>query len=234
MNYMGRGFPESICPQRGQPVQCTRRCFDYNGFAHAACKELMNVIDVSENGISMFVKDGLLLQDGTKVPADIVIFATGYDIFRSITCGPKYDVHGQEMNFRDAASFSQVPNLFYNLAGCPLFCVVPRVTEDSMPFFLRGYRQLASAGFSGSVFFYAFPMPSFKKKNSILFAPGCHSRRYRFQNGDVNENAESSTYQAGPEIQSVPIPRFAARILFWIIQPKFVASTSASSSKILL
>ena len=65
-------------PPASQPVQCTRRCYDYCGFIEGIRRGTISLVDASVNAVSSFSASGLVLRDGSEVRADSVIFATGY------------------------------------------------------------------------------------------------------------------------------------------------------------
>ena len=74
----GKRVPPEAVPRADQPVQCTRRCYDYCGFIEGIRRGTISLVDASVNAVSSFSASGLVLRDGSEVRADSVIFATGY------------------------------------------------------------------------------------------------------------------------------------------------------------
>lgn len=71
-------------------------------------------VDVVTDEIDHFTSTGIITKDGTEIPADIVIAATGFRL--KVMGGIAFSVDGQPVNFADTISwrgmmFSGVPNL---------------------------------------------------------------------------------------------------------------------------
>ena len=72
--------PSEARPPFAQPVQCTRRCYDYCGFTERVRSGSISIVDVSSNRVDSYQERALVLADGTVVEADVVVYATGYDL----------------------------------------------------------------------------------------------------------------------------------------------------------
>ncbi len=180
----GKRVPPEAMPRADQPVQCTRRCYDYCGFMDRVRDGSIALVDVSANRLTRMEPDALLLADGARVPADVVVFATGYQIAKETI---SYEIDGRAVQLTNAT-----PNVFMPLAGCPTYCVPPRVTEDAMPYFVRAIEQFEGAANSrGALVFYP-TLPIFEKRNSVVFASGCSSARYK----GTDVNVGSPTYKS--------------------------------------
>jgi cation diffusion facilitator CzcD-associated flavoprotein CzcO len=205
-NYPFRGSPAEARPPFEQPVQCTRRCYDYCGFMDSVRAGRVAIRNVSDNPIVSFQERALLLADGSVVDADVVVFATGYNIAAGGS-DLQFEVAGQPH-----AMSNRTPNVFMPLSGCPLYCVPPRVAEESMPYFVRCYRSYMALGASGALLFYPNP-PQFRKSDSILFSPACNSKRYT-QGRDPNQSSE--VYGSNfADVLGVPVPRAFFKLYIW-------------------
>jgi len=68
---------DKLIPE-GYPILTKRLCADTNYFETYA-RENVHLVSVKENRIKCITKAGVLLEDGTEYPLDILIFATGFD-----------------------------------------------------------------------------------------------------------------------------------------------------------
>lgn len=205
-NYLFSGIPAEARPPFEQPVQCTRRCYDYCGFMDAVRAGSIVIRNVSDNPVVSFKERALLLADGSVVDADTVVYATGYNIAAG-GADLLFEVAGQPH-----AMSNRTPNVFMPLSGCPLYCVPPRVAEQSMPYFVRSYRSYMASGGSGALLFYPNP-PQFRKSDSILFSPACNSKRYT-QGRDPNQSSEMYGSDFA-DIWGVPVPRLFFMLYMW-------------------
>jgi len=207
-DYMFRApLPAACQPSPGQPVQCTRRAFDYLGFRSAVIDGRISVVDGQADPLRAYTPDGVVLASGRELRADLVVLATGYEI-------GKVDISFYvEGALRDQAEASRFPNFFYPLAGAPLFTIPPRVCEDNMLYFVRVLRSYSA---HPVLFFPPEDQPSFRKDYSILFSPHCSSRRYL-----LHDRKDAPRYRTDDlQVQGIPVPRAFARWVLWWQRPR--------------
>ncbi|EOD29146.1 hypothetical protein EMIHUDRAFT_113833 [Emiliania huxleyi CCMP1516] len=202
-------------PPASQPVQCTRRCYDYCGFIEGIRRGTISLVDASVNAVSSFSASGLVLRDGSEVRADSVIFATGY---KTIGGDDTTDLHYEA---RRLGPTSAPPRLYLSLLspalhGCPIYCTPPRRTEDSA---CRILPQRATPQRDGRT------VPVFRKANSILFSPACASKRYAGRTPNSAKPTFTGELRAGVahrdfnEAQGIPVPRLLFNLYMMAQRP---------------
>jgi len=217
-------LPNTAHPLPEQPVQCTRRAFDYLGFRDCLTKPHVELVDLTIDPIKTYVPEGIALTSGQVCHADLIILATGYhlgDVLGTV----KLTVDGTPL--LDATS---APNFFIPLLGCPLFCIPPRVCEDSMYYFVREYHRHAHTA-ARILFFPQIPpdprAESLAQKHHVVFSPHCASTRYfNTQPGAPNSREPSSTQ----DFKGGGVPRFLVNMWLRFGLSSTVATKSNATS----
>lgn len=231
LNYRREDTP--LLPPRDQPIHCTRRAFDYNGFKSLVEKENFQLVDVSKSQIS-FVKSGLCI-DSRRMEYDVIVLAVGYDI--GMASFPiKVDNDTTELTLSalhgGLGMFKELPNFFWPFVatGFPLFAIPPRLVEDSMAriipliqHLLRdGYRTVRPSEFLVSTAEDARnKMMQDLTANSVILARGCNS--YRYLNPVSFSYGSKPVYKRDSRfLQSSGPTRLLARVLAFIfLRPRF-------------
>eukprot|EP00931_Biecheleriopsis_adriatica_P012047 TRINITY_DN11314_c0_g1_i1.p1 TRINITY_DN11314_c0_g1~~TRINITY_DN11314_c0_g1_i1.p1 ORF type:complete len:515 (-),score=44.72 TRINITY_DN11314_c0_g1_i1:220-1764(-) len=188
-------LPAAALPQNGQPLQCTRRAFDYLGFRDCLAQPNVHILDVTQDAIKAYSERGLVLESGRVLSAELIIMATGYNA----QAPQNYSliVDGEV-----ATDWLAVPNMLIPLAfWCPLFCIPPRVTEDSMEYFLREYQKHMHRGrvalhpMSGKTQKQTTEIQETAQRNHVLLSPYCTSSRYFIGNYEDSHVRSVATLQ---------------------------------------
>lgn len=113
---------EKLTP-RGFPFGARRPSVD-SGYFQAFNRDNVELVDIGEAGIEAFTENGLRTADGQERSFDIVIFATGFDVFTGSLLKP--DICGRaNVSLRDKWSAGPVTHLGIATSGFPnLFIIV--------------------------------------------------------------------------------------------------------------
>lgn len=196
-------LPKDAYPHPEQPVQCTRRAFDYLGFRECLSKPHVNIIDISRDPIKSYTEEGIALESGQVCRADLVILATGYNLGSTADNTPPLVVDDKHV-----LDIRRSPNIFLPYLGCPLFCIPTRVCEDSMGYFVREYRRHMNT--VGRISFLPIVPPdpdadAKTRRNHVVFSPHCSSGRYFNTRPGAEDSREPLMLQ---DAAAGGIPRF--------------------------
>lgn len=113
---------EKLTP-RGFPFGARRPSVD-SGYFQAFNRDNVELVDISESAIEGFTENGLRTADGRERPFDMVIFATGFDVFTGSLLKP--DIRGRGgISLREKWSAGPVTHLGLATSGFPnLFIIV--------------------------------------------------------------------------------------------------------------
>lgn len=178
-------LPSGAWPAPGQPLQCTRRAFDYLGFRASLRRPNVEIIDIRSDPIHGYSEGGIVLQSGRHLSADLVVLATGYHVGRS---NLYFTVNGTKVVTSPpfTEDVLRLPNVFSPGAGCSLFCIIPRVVEDNMHYFVREFRKHRNSTdpilfFDPEMVSSTLPTDEFLERNHILGSPNRNSQRYLYE-----------------------------------------------------
>lgn len=207
------GLPAAAIPPSRQPVQCTRRGFDYLGFRATLTRPNVAFVRLREEaGIEGYSERGLIV-DGRETPADIVVLATGY--------------HMAELNFEievDGAPFvldperfrgvygliDGLPNALLAIFGSPLWIIPPRLAEFNTKTFLKLIRHMRANDYTRVEIDperarRTTELVQRLNRKHIVLQPSCPSHRYLLST-TVQEAAGELPAKTAANLPFVPFP----------------------------
>jgi cation diffusion facilitator CzcD-associated flavoprotein CzcO len=180
------GMPAAAIPPAKQPVQCTRRAFDYLGFRDVLKKPNVAFLSLrGSSGFERYTEKGLVA-NGQFIAADVVILATGYHMaeinFDIVVDGRVFKIDPE--NIRGLYGvIDGLPNSLLAVFGSPLWIIPPRLAEFNTKTFLRLIRHMRAKGLTRADInsTKATKMTNLVQRlnrNHIVLQPDCPSHRY--------------------------------------------------------
>ena len=214
----GRTLPRAAKPPFQQPVQCTRRGFDYLGFRETLNQKHVELVDISATGVDGYYENGLIV-NGRQYESDIVILSTGY-YMGEINFSIKVD--GEELDLSRLPGkkvmyglVDGVPNSHIPTFGGPLFTVPPRVAEFNIKYFIKLIRHMERNGLEKVNINEAYAgriMDRFHKisANHIVLDENCPSQRYLLS---LESEGDAPPDRTTENLVFSPFPRSVAMLL---------------------
>jgi len=207
-------LPREAIPPVRQPVQCTRRGFDYLGFRAALNEEHVELVDVSTGGIEGYYTGGVIA-NSRQYPADVVVMATGYHMgqlsFNIYVDGREFDTNPEALvgmyGFIDG-----LPNAQVSVFGSPVWIIPPRLSEFNTKYFIRTFQHMRSRGCNRVAIRsdFAHKMTETVRnlnRHHVVLSQYCPSFRYLLST-TAQEKQGSTPAKEAVNLAFVPFPSF--------------------------
>lgn len=215
----GRSLPDAAIPPFRQPVQCTRRAFDYLGFRELLDQDDVELVDISSGGIDGYYEEGLIA-NGVRYASDLVILATGYHMgelnFSIVVDDREFDPVPENL-FGMYGFVHGVPNAIVPVFGSPVWIIPPRLSEFNTRQLIRVIKHATRVGARRVAI-----NPEFARKmsrtllrlnrNHIVLSEHCPSYRYLLSN--TKQESRKLLPERDPvNLPYVPFPSFVMELL---------------------
>ncbi|AKJ29038.1 flavin-containing monooxygenase [Caldimonas brevitalea] len=213
-------LPAAAIPPFAQPVQCTRRGFDYLGFRDTLSKPGVNFIDLKQGtGIEGYYENGLIAH-GRRIESDVVILSTGYHMAEL-----NFSIKVDGRPFHSAADkmmgmygvIDGLPNSLLTVFGSPVWIIPPRLAEFNTKVFIRLIHHMKKKGHERA----DINVPTASKtmalvhrlnKGHIVLSRACTSYRYLLSNTG-QEKAHRLPAKTPANLPYVPFPSVVMELL---------------------
>lgn len=214
------GMPAAAIPPLTQPVQCTRRGYDYLGFRNSLKRPDVDFVSIAgSSGIERYTPDSLIV-NGKSVQADIVVLATGYHMaeiaFDISVDGEIFNLDPH--NIRGLYGvIDGLPNSLLAIFGSPLWIIPPRLAEFNTKTFLKLVRHMRRNGLtcarinSGKAAKMTAMVQKLNRKHIVL-QPDCPSYRYLLSNTG-QESAGQLPSKTAANLPFLPFPSIVMELI---------------------
>lgn len=213
-------LPAAAIPPLSQPVQCTRRAFDYLGFRDALSKPGVNFVDLKQgSGIERYYEKGIVV-NGREIESDLIILSTGYHMaelnFSIKVDGKPYHSRADQMVGMYGV-IDGLPNSLLTVFGSPLWIIPPRLAEFNTKVFIKLIQHMKKKGYAradinAGVATKTMRLVHWLNRNHIVLSPACPSYRYLLSN-TKQEAARQLPSKTPANLPYVPFPSIVMELV---------------------